>query len=420
MFSKDGFALPVKIGDFGLSRILDVAESQDCELTSGIGTNIYMAPEAFSNNYSFQADLFSMGLVIFEVIQLIHLNQRKKVFDSLVLDQDESVVAHHPEIPSGKELVIALTKRKVQNRIKTIEEVALLVQQWQFRRICREDSTSHFYKSNRKPAKNSDELYKCLHEATPGTIITLSQGTTYSGKFVLTGKNVSVIGQGKSTVIKNNSDSPALTVLGTGHKISYLKIIHGDKISGSNCFDVAGDGSAFSNITLSGSDDCILVSGNDNKFTKIITIESSNGMHIIGSRNIIEGLEVLSTIYSVIHIASTSTHNRISNVMGNIMRRGIVSNGGHNKFSNITLTAVGNQVRWWHGIVFSKGAEFNHIDNLRFRGCGKALCDIGLLIKSDNSTARDCKCGTVFIGGKNMPINFIVIFHSKVLFAEFI
>lgn len=55
----------VKIGDFGISKLLD---NEDLYATTGIGTPYYMAPElCFGKNYSFKADIWGLGCLLFEM-----------------------------------------------------------------------------------------------------------------------------------------------------------------------------------------------------------------------------------------------------------------------------------------------------------------------------------------------------------------
>jgi serine/threonine-protein kinase len=52
-----------KLGDFGVSKELDVADSN---LTRSIGTCNYMAPEVINSRfYDFRADIYSLGLVLY-------------------------------------------------------------------------------------------------------------------------------------------------------------------------------------------------------------------------------------------------------------------------------------------------------------------------------------------------------------------
>jgi len=59
----------VKLGDLGLGRSFS---SRTLEATSVVGTPYYMAPEVMNNSpYSYPADVWSLGCVIYELCNLI-------------------------------------------------------------------------------------------------------------------------------------------------------------------------------------------------------------------------------------------------------------------------------------------------------------------------------------------------------------
>jgi serine/threonine protein kinase len=112
------------IGDFGLCRKLHSEETQTGSLTIGAGTPIYMAPEVQAGkDYSFQADIYSLGLIIWEVVQLIPQKDKVSIFQALTIDREANVVKPHVSLPGIKELIINLTKRKVEERSKTMNDV---------------------------------------------------------------------------------------------------------------------------------------------------------------------------------------------------------------------------------------------------------------------------------------------------------
>jgi serine/threonine-protein kinase ULK/ATG1 len=60
----------LKIADFGFAKFLE-AESKDLQsdLTSYIGTPIYMSPQVFERtNYSIKTDIWSLGIIFYEVL----------------------------------------------------------------------------------------------------------------------------------------------------------------------------------------------------------------------------------------------------------------------------------------------------------------------------------------------------------------
>ncbi len=65
------FDMNLKIGDFGISKLLD-SSVQNCQTSAG--TPSYMAPEMVeSQDYSFKADIWSLGCVIYEICSLERL-----------------------------------------------------------------------------------------------------------------------------------------------------------------------------------------------------------------------------------------------------------------------------------------------------------------------------------------------------------
>lgn len=55
-----------KLGDFGVSRILDTVQNKS--MRKSAGTRAYMAPEQYKGeNYDFRADIYSLGLVMYEL-----------------------------------------------------------------------------------------------------------------------------------------------------------------------------------------------------------------------------------------------------------------------------------------------------------------------------------------------------------------
>ncbi|OXA47386.1 probable myosin light chain kinase DDB_G0275057 [Folsomia candida] len=124
-FARDGFVLPVKIGDFGLTR--QMSGNASVTQTKPRGTEIYRAPEVYSGKYGQKADLFSLGIVLWEIFEIVPMNfdaLRYRV-EQLSIDQDFSVVKGNDKIPNLKDTIIGLTNRKLEERTQSIHDVKL-------------------------------------------------------------------------------------------------------------------------------------------------------------------------------------------------------------------------------------------------------------------------------------------------------
>ncbi|OXA49835.1 interferon-induced, double-stranded RNA-activated protein kinase isoform X1 [Folsomia candida] len=279
MFSKTGFVLPVKIGDFGLSRHLHSEQSRTNPLTSRTGTLDYRASECLDNDYSFPADLYSLGLMIWEVAQLIKSNDRSKMFDKLVNDKEVSLIELHPQIKGLRELIIALTKKSASDRFQQLEQVQKVFAQ---KELCDLKEGHHL------TARNGEELRKLLKGATPGSKIFLIEAE-YDGNFVVEGESITIVGKGEKTVF-TNSGSNSFVVKGMGHRILNLKISKSGEHAGFNCLRVEGDMNSFSDLILIGGAYSVKIEGNDNKLDKIQVSVAIKGIHITGSRNTIDDI----------------------------------------------------------------------------------------------------------------------------------
>ncbi|OXA38604.1 uncharacterized protein LOC110861670 [Folsomia candida] len=121
LFASSEFKLPVKIGDFGLSRIID---SDDYIVTSNVGTSMYMAAEGIMGQYRKSSDLFSFGLIMLEVLDLVNPRKLGRTFHRIVQNQEFQLVKEsHAVIINSKELIISLTRRRRDDRLKDISEV---------------------------------------------------------------------------------------------------------------------------------------------------------------------------------------------------------------------------------------------------------------------------------------------------------
>jgi hypothetical protein len=339
-----------------------------------------MAPEMNGNEYNFQSDIYSLGLVIWEVVQLIPFKGRKKLFNELVVDEKtELVVSFAPSISSS---IISMTKRKLEERMKSIVEskdYQVSTFAFELERLTKE------IKSKIGPltyvAKNGKEFQDLLSKCSPGDIINLTEGE-FEGPFKINCSDLKIIGQGSKTVLNcdtedkttikicgnNNcvsnininyrycgaklvgSDNSilnvglikdcdirppetALKIYGSRNKISGLKISQSDFLLGQNSWPLLsycgiesqGDYNALENIEISNVYTGISLSDSNNTVTNVLFNNTITGMFILGSQNNI----------------STINYIKDKPVMGSDKCCGVEVHNSENHFENIQCTGMG-------------------------------------------------------------------------------
>ena len=101
----------IKIGDFGFARFLN--NNLAC---SHVGTPLYMAPEIFNHkNYHFKADVWSLGLVIYELIAGVPLFECFTM-DELLLKQREKIEFPESFSEEAKEIISLMLQYDEKNR----------------------------------------------------------------------------------------------------------------------------------------------------------------------------------------------------------------------------------------------------------------------------------------------------------------
>lgn len=106
LFSARNYKLPVKIGDF----ILHTSDSYTGNSTGFRGTSRYMAPEAYIHQFSFPADIYSLGLIIGDVFKLIPFSEEHFVSE---IDGMEDI----------RKLIFNMTKKEAMERTQSLYEV---------------------------------------------------------------------------------------------------------------------------------------------------------------------------------------------------------------------------------------------------------------------------------------------------------
>ncbi|GAM22199.1 hypothetical protein SAMD00019534_053740 [Acytostelium subglobosum LB1] len=111
----------VKLGDFGISRVLD--SSMDMAKTM-IGTPYYMSPEVFENKaYDFKSDVWSLGCCLYEMLMLKHAFDAKEM-PSLIYKvlKDEPIPISNHYSENIRNLVSYLLEKQ-PNRRPSMAEV---------------------------------------------------------------------------------------------------------------------------------------------------------------------------------------------------------------------------------------------------------------------------------------------------------
>lgn len=402
MFSKKGFELPVKIGDFGLSRNIHMAESKTSSLTSRVGTEAYMAPETFTREYDVRAYLFALGLVIWEVMQHIPLNARKRLFDRLVNDREVDLVNNNVAFPNASQLIVRLTKRKVEDRPQHMGEVTNLVMNWvrpKYSLYQHEVSTTFEPSEGRTEfiARNSYELRTCLSKANSGSIIRL-QENNYVGKFVIDKDHITLIGQGPAIFVNAETSNEYFTVSGNNNNISNIKFsCRADQ----SCFWLSGNHNCVSGVKFTGGKVGIFITGNENRLENISSTKCDESIKIEGSSNILDGIQFDSIKGTCIYVTEKSDGNMIKTISGINIPMGIMCDGKNNEFTKIRFSKTIHTHRFC-GVMFSSSGHSNRINDLVSSNSGEN--DWDLVIQSNKFTATDCTCSKILVYGENVTL----------------
>ncbi|XP_035716753.1 uncharacterized protein LOC110861074 isoform X2 [Folsomia candida] len=295
MFSSE-YRVPIKIGDFGQCRILPHPDNPTLT-KSDIGTRVYRAPEVLSGKYSYQSDLYSLGLIIWEVVDLIKESEINSLFDKLVADGAIHLVTdNHPLIGNlAKELVINLTERHVKKRYQTIDDVDRMIDNWKSVQIMRPILK----------CRNGEDLELCLSFSFPNCIIVLGEGD-YQGRFIVSHNNVRLMGRGvDKTRIKS---SFSFDICGNNCKFWNLSISPTNTLNFS--LNITGSRNRLQGISASG----INVSGSECTLTDIAVDNAVNGIQICGSDNNIDGVTFTNISNQYIVLGEYSNNCIVSGV----------------------------------------------------------------------------------------------------------
>lgn len=109
-----------KISDFGVARILEATTDYAGTIT---GTRRYMAPEQYEGSYDYRADLYSTGLILYEMF-IGKFPFRGKTQDEIqVRKQSEEIEFDHKLPDNVREILEKVLHRDVQARYQTASEL---------------------------------------------------------------------------------------------------------------------------------------------------------------------------------------------------------------------------------------------------------------------------------------------------------
>ena len=105
----------IKISDFGLATL-----TPDESHTQGVGTSIYKPPEQRGDNYQTAADIFPLGLILFELLTIVPVDQWREV----ILDVRQGIFpSNHGLKEDEKSFITALLEPNPENRPNDLDEV---------------------------------------------------------------------------------------------------------------------------------------------------------------------------------------------------------------------------------------------------------------------------------------------------------
>ena len=109
-----------KISDFGVARILEASTDYAGTIT---GTRRYMAPEQYEGSYDYRADLYSTGLILYEMFMGRFPFRGKTQAEIQVRKQSEEVEFDYKLPEDMREILQRALHRKAQARYQTASEL---------------------------------------------------------------------------------------------------------------------------------------------------------------------------------------------------------------------------------------------------------------------------------------------------------
>jgi serine/threonine protein kinase len=115
----------VKIGDFGLAALID--RHEELSYRERVGTPLYIAPElngksSISKDQMFQVDIFSLGVIYFELLTLLHESTQHERSEKLSDLQLNKVHISAKDLKEEKKFIKLLTKTMNRPTIYEVKE----------------------------------------------------------------------------------------------------------------------------------------------------------------------------------------------------------------------------------------------------------------------------------------------------------
>ncbi|CAD5111339.1 DgyrCDS653 [Dimorphilus gyrociliatus] len=106
----------VKLGDFGLARDLNETYQDEICLTSYVGSALYAAPETNTSKYNFSSDIFSLGIICFQLFGSI--SSQHELIDKVIQLKEKRQLPEdiRKNFPLISEMILNMTCPKVENR----------------------------------------------------------------------------------------------------------------------------------------------------------------------------------------------------------------------------------------------------------------------------------------------------------------
>ncbi|XP_035710273.1 probable serine/threonine-protein kinase DDB_G0293292 [Folsomia candida] len=368
MFTEKGCKLPVKIGDFGLCRKISPEGTQTDSLSSYAGTRVYMAPECRTGqkDYSYPADIFSAGLIIWEVMQFV----KYSLFERLVYDEEEKLVKSHPLAGEGiRAVIISMTKRKIQHRLPNLRRVRNYLQ------ILEAQLAEKVVKVG-----STQEFKSTLMKAVSGTSILL-RDAIYKGPFSVNADKVVITGESMERTIFQCEGQNCVTFFENDCSISNVAMVSSRLNYG---LEVIGNGNKVENVAFN-SRKGLLISGNNNVVSNIKFSHCLEGLTIKGCDNKVDKVDLENIEIFGIKIQPQSSRNSVTNVRIIDTKLGILIGGSSNSLAHVSLVK-NNQVEGkFRGIYLFSVGENNTIRGLSCTGYHSEEEDWGLIIRSRNT-----------------------------------